>query len=85
MQDAFHEAAGLASGLHLPVCMSQKRDSTDLGLLPETMPVGALPVTFHELRCSVCERPLLRTRHDTIERAIMIKCRNCGALQHRRL
>jgi hypothetical protein len=50
--------------------------------LPAVMPAGGLP---DHIRCSVCERPLLRASRDRVGCAIMVKCRHCGALQHRRL
>jgi hypothetical protein len=54
-------------------------------LLPVVVPPAGLPVPHEEIRCSVCERPLLRTARDGRSRAIMVKCRHCGALQHRHL
>jgi hypothetical protein len=38
-----------------------------------------------EVRCSVCDRPLLRTVSSGGDRAIMTRCRHCRALQHRRV
>jgi hypothetical protein len=70
--------------------MSQKRDEMEgvaylNGLLPAPLPSGALPVPSDHIRCSVCDRPLVRAPRDGRTRAIMVKCRGCGALQHRRL
>lgn len=53
-------------------------------LAPVPVPTTGL-VAAYEIRCSVCERPLWRSLRDGKSRAIMIKCRHCGALQHRHL
>ena len=50
--------------------------------MPVVLPAGVPPDL---VRCSVCERPLRRSGGDGIPRVILIRCRHCGALQHRRL
>jgi hypothetical protein len=66
--------------------MSQKPTATTASAGAPELLAPPPPATLPDLiRCSVCERPLMRARRDGLARAIMIKCRHCGALQHRRL
>jgi len=76
----------VAASLHPGDYMGDKVNRESLAALREPAPAlsprAGLP---DHLRCSVCERPLIRILPDGRSRSIMMRCPHCGALQHRHL